>query len=66
MPSPFTRRTTRVSIQLQHMLKVIEAQKPDGLMFLGWMPGIAGKNFQSFIDRFSDIPLVSVGVKLTL
>ena len=49
-------------LELQHMLKVIEAQKPDGLMFLGWMPGIAGKNFQSFIDRFSDIPLVSVGV----
>ena len=50
------------NIELLNAFKVIESQNLDGLLFLGWMPGVAGPFFDSFIDRFSNLPLISVGV----
>lgn len=49
--------------ELLKVFKIIESQNLDGLLFLGWMPGIAGMFFEPFIDRFSDLPMVSVGVR---
>ncbi len=48
--------------ELVNVFKIIESQNLDGLLFLGWMPGIAGPYFDSFLDRFSNLPIVSVGV----
>lgn len=47
--------------ELNNIYHVIEAQKLDGLMFLGWMPGVVGPFFDEFLKRFSSIPVVSVG-----
>lgn len=51
----------KVNIELNNIYKVIEAQKLDGLMFLGWMPGVVGPFFNEFLKRFSYMPVVSVG-----
>jgi len=49
------------NIELHNLYKVIEAQKLDGLMFLGWMPGLVGIFFEDFLKRFSFLPIVSIG-----
>lgn len=49
------------NLELHNLYNVIDAQKLDGLMFLGWMPGIVGKFFDDFLKRFSYMPLVSLG-----
>ncbi len=48
---------------LQYIYNVIEAQDLDGLMFLGWMPGIVGPFFEEFQRRFKNIPLFSIGAQ---
>lgn len=47
--------------ELNNLYKIIEAQNLDGLMFLGWMPGLVGEYFDHFKKRFSHIPIVSLG-----
>ena len=47
--------------ELNNMYHVIEAQKLDGLMFLGWMPGVIGPFFNEFLKRFGSMPIVSIG-----
>jgi len=54
----------RYNSELHNLYKVIEAQKLDGLMFLGWMPGLIGPFFEDFKKMFKDIPLVSLGVNV--
>lgn len=49
--------------ELDNLYNVIDAQKLDGLMFLGWMPGIVGAFFDDFLKRFSYMPVVSLGAK---
>ena len=53
----------RFNIELSNLYKIIEAQKLDGIMFLGWMPGIVGEYFNDFLKKFSSIPIVSLGTK---
>ena len=52
---------SKVNVELNNIYKVIEAQKLDGLMFLGWMPGVVGPFFNEFLKRFSYMPVVSIG-----
>jgi diguanylate cyclase (GGDEF)-like protein len=54
---------SRRSEDLQYVYNVIEAQNLDGLMFLGWMPGIVGPFFEEFQRRFKNIPLFSIGAQ---
>lgn len=48
-------------LELNKLYKIIKPQKLDGLLFLGWMPGLVGKYLNDFLMRFSSIPLVSLG-----
>ncbi len=54
---------SRRSEDLQYVYNIIEAQNLDGLMFLGWMPGIVGPFFEEFQRRFKNIPLFSIGAQ---
>ena len=56
---------TKANDELNNIFKVIEAQKLDGLMFLGWMPGVVGPFFEDFLKRFSYMPVVSLGASQT-
>lgn len=60
--SVVTDETSQENSELENVFRLIEMQDLDGLLFLGWMPGISGRNFESFMNRFSYLPLVSVGV----
>lgn len=51
----------RYNVELNHLYHIIEAQKLDGLMFLGWMSGLTDNFFEDFYNRFKSIPLLSVG-----
>ena len=59
----FSEDYDKVNTELNNMYKVIEAQKLDGLMFLGWMPGVVGPFFDDFLKRFSYMPVVSLGAR---
>lgn len=52
---------SRYNLELNILYKIIESQDLDGLMFLGWMPGLVGKYFEDFLKRFDSMPMVSLG-----
>jgi len=54
---------SRRNEDLQYIYNVIETQDLDGIMFLGWMPGIVGPFFEEFRKRFKDTPLFSIGAQ---
>lgn len=57
----FDEEIGKYNAELNYLYKVIEAQKLDGLMFLGWMPGLVGEFFHDFLRHFNTIPIVSLG-----
>lgn len=57
----FDEEINKYNFELNNLYKIIEAQKLDGLMFLGWMPGLVGEYFNDFLKRFKSIPIVSLG-----
>ncbi len=59
----FDEDINKFNLELNNLYDIIEAQKLDGIMFLGWMPGLAGKFFNNFLNRFNPIPIVSLGTK---
>lgn len=60
---PYYEDFSRFNFELSKLYKIIEPQNLDGLMFLGWMPGLTGKFFNDFMKKFSSIPLVSIGTR---
>ena len=54
---------SRINEDLQYVYNVIEAQNLDGLMFLGWMPGVVGPFFEEFQRRFTHLQLFSMGTQ---
>lgn len=52
---------SRRNEDLQYLYNIIEAQNLDGLMYLGWMPGVVGPFFEEFRKRFNPIQLFSIG-----
>ena len=55
----------RYNFELHKLYEVIETQHLDGLMFLGWMPGLVGKYFDEFVKRFESVQLLSIGTNLS-
>jgi len=49
--------------ELQNLIHIIETQDLDGLLFLGWLPGLCGKQLDDFLAKFSRMPLVCLGAK---
>ena len=39
--------------ELQNLIHIIETQDLDGLLFLGWLPGLCGKQLDDFLAKFS-------------
>lgn len=57
---------SETSEELDKMCQVIAMQHLDGLLFLGWMPGLIGPFFAPFLERFKDLPKVCLGVRTDL
>jgi len=59
----FAENYDRYNAELDNLQKIVKEQQLDGLMYLGWMPGLAGKYFPAFLERFNYLPIVSLGTK---
>jgi signal transduction histidine kinase/DNA-binding LacI/PurR family transcriptional regulator len=47
--------------QIKMILQYIEQYNLDGLLFLGWTKAAAYGNYEDFTNRFSSIPILSIG-----
>jgi DNA-binding LacI/PurR family transcriptional regulator len=51
----------KYSNQSEMVLNLMEQSNLDGLIFLGWTEAAAAGNYDNFMYKFGDIPIVSIG-----